>query len=140
MLDGDDPGRKGRRRGLRFRLPRTDSFVVEVQHGEAAPLAASDRDPVAGDDGNRDGGGGGDWGAGRPRVRVSWTEKERGTGRKGVSGAWCRERHGALLIVQGPRRHGHGRHWSHSGGDDLFATPLPIFFYLQEGPQQTSVI
>ena len=74
---------------------------MEGQHGEAVLLAASDRAPVAGDDGDRDGDGGGNRGSGRPRVRVSWTEKERGTGRKGVSGAWCRGRHGALLIVQG---------------------------------------
>ena len=87
MLDGDEPGRRGRRRGLRLRRPRTDSFGVEGQHGEAVPLAASDRAPVAGDDDDRDGDGGGNRGSGRPRVRVSWTAGERGTGGGASEGA-----------------------------------------------------
>ena len=103
MLDGDEPGRKGRRRGLRLRWPRTDSFGVEGQHGEAVPLAASDRAPVAGDDGDRDGDGGGNRGSGRPRVRVSWTAGERGTGGGASEGAGGVEegRWGSSLTTSG---------------------------------------
>ena len=39
--DGGDPRRKGRRRWPRFRLPRTDSFGVEEQHGEAVKMGSS---------------------------------------------------------------------------------------------------
>ena len=55
MLGGG--GRRRRRIGRRgrFAAARFNSFGKEDKHDEAAPMAASDRSPTAGNDGNYDG-------------------------------------------------------------------------------------
>ena len=50
------PERKKARKRWRFRRSRGDSLTEDGEDDEADRTAASDRAPVAGDDGNRDGG------------------------------------------------------------------------------------